>query len=181
MSVTFTWEPDPAQLGASMEAVADSLYARVVPLEAASEAMQADIRERFETGTDPEGNPWKDWAPSYQPYAAEHNTSILRQTDELMEAAASSEAQIVTNDTVFYQTGMLPHYGLAHESGLEERKNPLPQRSFLGLSEQSVAIIYGFFSEWFDASISLYPTKTGKLGRRHAFRAIPGGFFISAK
>lgn len=188
-NVTFHWEPDPALLGASMDAVAASLYERVIPLEAASEAMRADIMERFTTETDPEGNPWKELSDSYvygswfnktpPPFNMRRKSgTTLKDTGELMKAATSSQATVVTNDTVFYQTSALPSFGLAHESGLPEREHPLPQRAFLGLSAQSVTVIFGFFTEWFDESIKLFPTKTGKLGRRHAFRAAPGGFFI---
>lgn len=177
--ITFTWEPDPAVLGQSMLAVAGSLADRKAPLLAASEAVREDIRERFETETDPSGDPWEQWAESYKEHAESYpNKGILQQSMALVEAASSTEATVVTGDTVFYRTNVLPHYGLAHESGLPDRKHPLPQRSFLGLSAQAASVIFGFFSEWFDGAIALYPTARGKIGRRHSFRAIPGGFFI---
>lgn len=177
-SITFTWEPNPAVFARSLEAVAVALENRVPPLMAASEELQASIRERFETGTDPEGNAWKEWSESYRPVAEAYpNIGILRQTDALMEAASSSEATIVTHDTVFYKTTALPSYGLEHESGAEDRSPPLPQRSFLGLSDESVLKVYGLFTEWFDAAISLYPTSTGRIGARHSIRGATG--FVS--
>jgi phage gpG-like protein len=190
-TVTFTWVPDPARIGASVEAVAAALEKTVVPIAASSKAIQADIRERFMTETDPSGTPWEPlswkyimsgWAKTHPPpYTTRNRTgTTLKDTGQLMEAATSSEAQVVTNNTLFFQTKALPNYGLAHEAGLPDREHPLPQRSFLGMSDAAAAVVFGFFTEWFDQSISLYPTKLGKIGRRHAFRAIPGGFFIPA-
>jgi phage gpG-like protein len=186
-TVTFTWAPNPAQLGASMEAVATALGTRLVPMKAASEAMQADIQERFTTETDPSGAAWKPlswnyilsrWAKSHPPpYTTRRPTgTTLKDRGRLMAAATSSRAQIVTNNAVFYKTSGLPSYGLAHEFGLEEREHPLPQRSFLGMSDASAASVLGLFAEWFEGAIMLYPTSTGKIAPRHAIRGGgPGG------
>jgi phage gpG-like protein len=172
-SITFTWEPDPAVFAKSINAVALALENRAPLLVAASEEMQATIRERFETATDPEGNPWKEWSESYRPYAEAHNVGILRQSDALMEAASSSEATVITHDTVFYQTSVLPSYGLEHERGSDK----LPQRAFLGMSDESALKVFGLFGEWFEEAISLYPTSTGKVGARHSIRGATG--FVS--
>jgi phage gpG-like protein len=187
-TVTFTWAPNPAQLGASMEAVAAALETRLVPMKAASEAMQADIQERFTTETDPSGAPWKPLSFKYimsgwnkthpPPYTTRRRTgTTLKDTGKLMEAATSSRAEIVTNNAVFYRTSGLPSYGLAHEFGLPGRASgELPQRSFLGMSDASAALVLGLFAEWFDGSIMLYPTSTGKIAPRHAIRGGgPGG------
>jgi len=174
--VTFTWTPDPALYGAKLQAVAAAIENRTLPLAVASETMQGDIRERFETETDPEGNPWEDWADSYRDYAESYpNVGILRQDQELVDAASSSEAMVISHDAVFYRTDLLPSYGLAHESGLEQRKHPLPKRSFLGMSEEAAAVIFATFAEWFDRSIDLFITSTGRVGMRHALRGA-GGF-----
>jgi hypothetical protein len=141
--------------------------------------MRASVRERFETETDPSGEKWAPWSEQYRPIAEAYpNIGILRQSGELYEAATSTEAIVVTSDTVFYQTPLLPHYGLAHEQGLPDRENPLPQRSFLGLSDESRLVIFGVFGEWFDRAIELYPTSTGKIGMRHAIRGA-GGLFVT--
>lgn len=185
-NVTFTWAPNPALLAASVDAVAASLNTRVVPLAAASEFIQEDIRERFMTETDPDGSPWKPLSDSYvyggwfqkepPPHTQRRKRgTTLKDTMALMEAASSSAAQIVTNDAVFYQTKDLPSHGLAHQFGLDERTPPLPARPFLGMSDASAAKVWALFSEWFDESIRLYPTSTGKVGARHSITAtVPG-------
>lgn len=173
--VNFVWEPDPMVYAESMNRVADSFYNRVPPLAAASEIVQSDIRERFETETDPQGNHWQPWSETYAPYARTINKGILHQSGALEEAATSSEAIEVTNDSVFYRTALLPHYGLAHESGLPDRTPPLPERSFLGVSDQARGVIMGQFVEWFEGNINLFVTARGRVGRRHAIRGtVPG-------
>lgn len=158
--------------------VRQALLDRTRPLATASEVLQADIAEHFETETAPDGTKWDDWAESYKPVAEEYpNVGILRQSEGLYEAATSSEAIVITKDAVFYRTAALPHYGLGHESGIPERKNPLPQRSFLGMSDEAQMIVYGNFIDWFDDSINLYVTARGRIGRRHALRGA-GGMFI---
>lgn len=173
-SITFTWEPDPVVLARSIDAVAVALENRVPPLQAASEELQADIRYRFDTATDPQGERWEEWSENYRPIAEAYpNIGILQRTGELAEVASSSEATIVTHDTVFYQTSALPSYGLEHEMGSEK----LPQRSFLGLSDEAALKVLGLFGEWFEGAISLYPTSTGKIGSRHSIRGATG--FVS--
>ena len=168
--ITFTWNPDPAVFANRFYAVADALEDRTIPLAAASETMQQDIRDRFLTETAPDGTPWESWSENYRPYAEAYpNQGILTQSGALQDAASSPEAMVVTKDTVFYQTTLLPHYGLAHDQGLEG----LPKREFIGMSDEAAMIVMGEFSEWFDRSIDLYATSTGKIGRRHAIRG-PG-------
>lgn len=172
----FHWEPDPVVYANSMNNVADALLNRTAPLAAASEAVQMDIRERFETETDPSGRKWEPWSESYRHFAEIFpNMGILHQTGALEEAATSTEATQVTNDSVFYSTQNLPSHGLEHESGNLERDPPLPQRSFLGLSDAARTVIMGNFYEWFEGAISLFVTSRGRIGRRHSITgAVPG-------
>jgi len=177
-AITFTWEPDPTIYANTFMMQASLLENTVVPIAAAGSVVRADIQRRFETETDPQGKKWEDWSQSYTPTAMAYpNEGILKQSGDLFRAAISTSATLITNDTVFYETGNLPHYGLAHESGLMDRKNSLPQRAFLGLSDESAATIYGLFGEWFDDIIRLYPTPGG-VKTRHSFRAVGGGGFF---
>ena len=178
--------PDPIELAQSMIAVADGLEDRIGPMAAAGETLSADIRQHFETETDPSGTPWPELSDSYvyggffrregRPVTPRQKSgTTLKDTRELMDYASSPERVVVTNNTVFYRTGEMPQYGLAHESGLPDRQNPLPQRSFIGLSMEAAAVIEERFYEWFQGNIDLYPTSTGKLGVRHAVAAnFPG-------
>jgi phage gpG-like protein len=182
--VTFEWNPDPIVYANSIEHVRLALLDRSRPLVASSQAVQHDIRERFETETDPNGRQWQEWSMAYEPVAyAYPNEGILTQSGALKEAASSSEAVRISNNTVFYRTAMLPHYGLAHDQGLPGRKSPLPQREFLGMSDVARNVIMGSFVEWFDRSVDLFVTATGKIGRRHAITAkqpgVRGRQFVS--
>lgn len=185
-TITFEWEPDPAVFAQRFYAVAGALENRAIPLAAASEELQSTIRERFETETDPQGKSWEPLSWKYilsgwsdPPYTQRLRTgTTLKDTKELMEAASSSRATVIANDAVYYQTDFLPSYGLAHEAGLPGREHPLPQRSFLGLSEAAALKIYGYFSEWFEEAVQLYATSTGKIAPRHAIHGA-GGLFVS--
>jgi phage gpG-like protein len=176
--ITFTWDPDPTVFANRFFAVADALENRTLPLLAASETMQHDIRERFETETAPDGTPWEPWSENYRPVAEGYpNEGILTRSGALKDAASSSEAMVVTKDTVFYQTTLLPHYGLAHDQGLPDRKAGLPKREFIGMSDEAAMVVIGEFGEWFDRSIDLYSTGS-MVGRRHAIHGA-GGLFVS--
>lgn len=180
MSVSFYWEPDPALYAASMMRVAEALEDQTAPLIASSEVLQQDIRERFQTETAPDGTKWDEWSEVYRPYAESYpNIGILRQSGALYDVATSSETVMIRGDTIFYRTNHLPSYGLAHQFGDPGRKDPLPARPFLGMSAESESFIFAAFSEWFDRSIDLYVTATGKVGRRHAIQG-PGGFVSRA-
>lgn len=191
-TVTFTWEPDPAVFARRFYAVAGALENRVAPLVAASEEMQASIRERFETETDPQGNEWKPLSDRYiknglrnPPWTTRSKKgTTLKDTFALMAKATSSKAIVITADSVFYETRALPNYGLAHEAGVPDRRigkvgNPLPKRSFLGMSDDAQTRVLGYFYEWFEEAIDLYVTSTGKIGARHAIQG-EGGFVSRA-
>jgi hypothetical protein len=158
-----------------MDRVALALQDRSAPLHLAAREAEVGIHEAFITETAPDGTPWEPWADSYKSRAA-LNIGLLRQSDELYEVATSTRTTRVSHDTVFYDTSFLPHYGLAHESGLPNRKTRLPQRSFLGLSDESQLLIYGQFVAWFEGALSFYPTASGKIGRRHSHRDESGLF-----
>ena len=178
--MTFTWVPDPKVHASTMFTQASMFNKTQVPIAAASSVLRADIQERFETETDPYGVKWEDWSSSYYPTAMAYpNEGILKQSGDLFRAAISSKAILVTHDTVFYETGALPSYGLAHEEGLPDRKTRLPRRAFLGLSPESAAKIYGLFEEWMEDIVRLYPNRarTG-IEEKHSFRAAGGGFFL---
>jgi phage gpG-like protein len=180
VTLDWKWIPDPVVFQDRILAVAEGLRDRTMPLIAARQYTQDDIRERFETETDPAGYPWDAWAESYKWYAEDYpNVGILRQSEELYEAATSSAAFIVSHDSVFYDSGFMPERGIWHQEGRSGRNtatgapNPLPQRRFLGLSEEAQALIMATFGDWFDRAIDLYVTRTGRVGRRHSLR---GGF-----
>lgn len=180
--VSYKWEPDPTVLAGSFFTVAEALGNRMAPMAFAADEVGADIRERFLTETDPDGNPWQPWADSYAGHAEANNAGILRQSEELYDAVTDEHAMIVTNDSVFFETKM-PERGVWHQEGRPGRRtksgaaNPLPARPFLGLTDTAVTAIFAVFKEWFDRAIDLYPTTTGRIGIRHQMRG-GGGLFV---
>jgi morphogenesis family protein len=179
-TVHIEWHPDPIVFSDAILTVADALRDPTPALLAARDFTQEDIRERFLTETAPDGSPWAQWAESYADRAEAYpNIGILRQTEELYDEAAGSDAFIVSHDTVFYDSGAMPERGIWHQEGRPERgqgKNPLPARPFLGLSEATRTLIFATFADWFDRSIDLFVTARGRMGRRHAMRGALGTF-----
>lgn len=181
-TVEYRWEPDPQVLANKFFSVEAGLRDRSLPLALAAEQTLVDIRERFATHTAPDGTPWDEWSDSYAPVAFSYpNIDLLRQDDDLYEAVVGSTNMIINNDTVFFQTDM-PEYGVWHQEGRPTRKtrqgtpNPLPQRQFLGLSDQATAAIFVTFSQWFERTLDLFVTTTGRVGQRHAQKGGgPGG------
>lgn len=179
--LTYTWEPDPVVFADSIFAVAEGLENTIIPMTYAKEQTQADIKSHFETETDPHGIKWDDWSENYEEYANDFpNIGILRQTDELYDAATDDEAFTVTEDTVFYHAENIPERGIWHQEGRPTRRtkggaaNPLPKREFLGVSVVAQGMIFKAFDDWFDNVIRLYPTSRGRLGQKHARRAPAG-------
>lgn len=191
----FRWAPDPDIFATAIETVAEDLRDRTLPLMVASQELRADIRERFVTETNPDGSPWQQWAGTsfetgasnmfgmsahgyaynegYAVYAENYpNIGILRQDGDLFGAAISEDRVRISNDSVFYSAAGLPSAGMAHQEGAPHRRtksgtpNPLAQRSFIGMSNKLSAGVMAIFGEWFDRSISLFVTPTGKIGRR---------------
>lgn len=180
-TVHVEWSPDPIVFGEALIEAASDVADLKLPIGLAAQEVQADIRERFDTETDPEWTPWDKWADSYAPVAEGYpNIGILQRDGTLADMA--EKAVVVTDDTVFFEEGSIPEYGVWHQEGRPDRRtkqgtpNPLPERRFLGLTDESVVFIYGVFEDWFDQIIDVYYTRTGKWGRRHARRGAEGTF-----
>lgn len=178
------WSPDPIVFGEALIEASSDVADLTLPIALAAQEVQADIRERFDTETGPDWEPWTPWSDSYAPKAeAFPNIGILQRTGEL--ASSAENAVVVNDDTVFFNEGDIPPYGPWHQEGVEDRgggrggttPNALPARPFLGLTDETVVFIYGVFEDWFSHIIEVYNTRTGKMGRRHARRG-PAGTFI---
>jgi hypothetical protein len=170
--VFIEWSPDPIVFGDAILQVEEGLRHTEMPMALAMQEVQGDIRERFETETNPDGTPWAPWAESYENFAIEFpNIGVLRQTGELAEKAEN--ALLINGDTLFFDEGQI-----WHQEGRERSKGgTLPERRFLGLSKETVRFIYAAFIDWFDNVVDLFETSTGRIGRRHARRG-PSGTFI---
>ncbi len=178
-TVLVEWSPDPMVFGRAIMEVDAGLHNTFVPMSWAAEEMSADIKERFETETDPSWQPWEQWTEKYEPVAnAYPNVGILQQSTQLYDAVTSNDAMIVNNNTVFFDESVMPRRGFWHQLGAPNRRtksgaaNPLPERRFLGLTATTRAYILGMWDAWFDETIQIYTTSLGRWGRRHAARGI---------
>lgn len=183
--ITMTWVPDPVVYSDAILSVSEALRDTRLPLLFAQQHVQADIKERFITKTDPDGNPWEPWAESYEPRALSHpNIDLLRRDDDLYQAATDDSAFTVNDDTLFYHAENLPEYGIWHQEGRPARRtksgapNPLPKRAFLGMSRVTEGVIFRSFSLWFEEALDLFMLRRGGVGRRHARRSAGTGQFI---
>jgi hypothetical protein len=182
----YEFVPDPSVFEKAYHQVGNNLEATFIPMQMAQQMVQKDIIQRFVTETDPAGHPWQQWSGSsidfeddsfgrayetgYAAYALGYpNVGILRQDEELFHDAAREDRFRVTNDSVWYAAGNLPSAGMAHQKGAPHRRtssgspNPLPQRSFIGLSLSASTMILRMFGEWFDGSISLFVKPNGRI------------------
>jgi hypothetical protein len=190
--ITYDWEPEPEEMANRMFVVADALRDARAPLLFAARQTREEIAESFRTETSPDGEGWQQWAESYIDEAEENNIGILRRDPpELFEAAIDHNAFSVVGDTLYYDTSGWPEtsggesYGWFHQDGAPHRRtksgspNPLPQREFVGLSNEGENMILATFMGWFDRSIDLFVTAKGNLAPRHSGRSAKTGRFAS--
>jgi hypothetical protein len=176
------WVPghSPEDAAAILLNVAGYLGAVQAPLEEAKAIAMADTRERFDTETAPDGEPWEDLDAAYRHYKVEvegYPDMILQRTELLKDVAASSHAWLVIGPTLVFDPFVLPkddgfNYGAFHQKGGtgttskakyvtgeefeggQVRLGGVPARPFIGLSDEAVAKISAAFSLWADGAIT---------------------------
>lgn len=144
-----------------------------VPLNSAKEIARHDMEQRFVRQVDPNGKPW---APLSDNYVLEKMRDgfpilpILTRTTDLRTKATDRSAWFVAGDTVYFNTANLPPYWAAHQqrggrlpwvedkvskSGLEFRevKGGMPQRAFIGLSEDAEKQILVMMDQWLSGGL----------------------------
>lgn len=204
--ITFDWVEDPEKVAKDFFRAAAELEDMQAPLRLSEQIGIKDMRERFATHTSPEGEPWKEWSLNYAPIALATNLGgILERYFGLRDAATSPSAYMVTQDSVFFDVGALPEYGIwqqtgavrrtagadasAHEANLQFLRenqdldasflsgiNVLPARPFIGPSLEAQLQIIQVFDQWFAGIYSIITTSTGRLGRRFSRRGASGRF-----
>lgn len=110
-SIEFVWDPQPEVIAQEIFEIAGYLENTLGPIELSKEIVRQDVRARFESKTTPYGEQWAPWARNYP-----DSESILIKTGALRDAA-SGDAVGNTEDTVFFNFGELPFYGVFHEYG----------------------------------------------------------------
>lgn len=118
--ITFHWEPNPQVISMAIMEVAEALEDMAKPLLAARAVSQADMRNRFETDTDPDGNAWAPLDPDYERYKTLNGGpagDILTWTEELEREASAPNAFLIDGDSLFWDGSGIPDYGWYHEHG----------------------------------------------------------------
>jgi phage gpG-like protein len=109
-----------------------------------------------------------------------HSGKILHWRGILREAATDESAfvqvsgQTVNDDSLFFNTEGLPPYWIYHQEGTDM----MPQRRFLGLSDEGAIEVMVVFGDWFDgivADAARVESFTSSRGRTFARRRIPKG------
>src|SRR5262245_16885624 len=159
-TIHFDWHPNPRLVANNLAALASRLNDMKIPLTASRQILAADIRQRFDEKTDPEGLEWTPWADSYAARAEQENIDgLMVKTGELRDTASdpSTFAVIDTEMTHFVGTIVrkMPKYWIYHQQpdGPSER---LPQRAFIGLSDKAALDVALTFDNWFDEELTLF-------------------------
>lgn len=198
--IEYEWVPDPIVFSEKVLHVRDELADRSVPLAISRGIIARDVEENFEGEHDPQGQPWAPWSEGedrFDPvtnrwikggfgrgYAnnlpAGHSGKILNWRGILKDAATNEanyvqvSGQAVTDDSLFFNTNGLPPYWVYHEQPSGANTGNIPQRSFLGLSDEGAILVAEEFARWFDdiiqdaAVTEAFTTSRGRTFRRRS-------------
>lgn len=117
--------PDPKDIQLELERVAGNLENVGPPLSASARILAEDTQERFDTETDPDGDPWIPLDEEYltTKQSLGYPDDILHREGSLERAATQISAYKVVGNSVFFDTGGLPSYGMLHQIGLGDEAN----------------------------------------------------------
>lgn len=191
VSTIYKWFPDPHEVEAALVSVANYYENLASPLRASARVARLDIKNNFDTESDPTGIPWFPLNSKYSKWKESHgyDDRILRMEGHLEEAATSPDAfhwdDLGVEGELWYSTENLPKYWYVHQVG-SPRDNPgfrsfeeiqtgagkggnIPQRAFIGLSAEAEAAIFDVFDVWFFAGASnVVVSGSGVLQKRTA-------------
>lgn len=132
----FDWIPDLDVVATELLEVAGYLENIEKPLLLSRSILQHDIRMRFETKTDPDGNPWAEWSEGYAKWRENNSPGggILHLTGELESVATGEGAFVVGEAGIFFNTAGLPEYWIWHQEGRTRNTRSAGQ----GLSDEEI-------------------------------------------
>jgi hypothetical protein len=154
-------------------------------LQGAKRIAMDDMERRFDSEIDPFGKKWRHLTPKYEEQKARDGfpvRPILTRTHALRDAATSESAWSVSGESVWFHTDGLPGYWEAHEKGAPSRTyhrdvdgetresgyyGGLPQRRFIGLSEEAREEILALMGAWLEAGLAqtVAPFKSESIAR----------------
>jgi phage gpG-like protein len=171
MSVIYSeWEPRPAEIEQALASVAAYVENVELPLLGARRIAMRDMRQHFDDSMDPDGRPWVELSDEYaaQKQMDGYGQQILIRETHLVEAATSEGTWDIIGEDLVFNANMLPtsetsgrNYGLAHQEGIN-----VPQRAFIGLSDEAEAEITALFDQWYDNAGLLYIRPSGVIQTR---------------
>ena len=111
--------PDPKDIQLELERVAANLEHLGPPLAASARILADDTQERFDTETDPDGDPWIPLDEEYltSKISLGYPEDILHRTGDLERSATQIGAYKIVGNSVFFDTSGLPSYGILHQVG----------------------------------------------------------------
>jgi phage gpG-like protein len=117
--------PDPKDIQLELERIAGQLENMGPPLAASARILAEDTQERFDTETDPDGDPWIPLDEEYltNKISLGYPEDILHRTGDLERSATQISAYKIVGNSVFFDTSGLPSYGLLHQIGSGDEAN----------------------------------------------------------
>jgi hypothetical protein len=157
--VVAEWYPDPEVVEQELFRLANDIEDWGVPLTEARQAFIHDTRMHFQNEMDPYGRPWQALSDGYlkDKLALGFPDRILERDDTLRQAAISESAWLITEREVIFRVDELPFYGPYHQSGVTSgygiKTKTLPQRMFIGASEDAINTVEGIFIRYINAMV----------------------------
>jgi hypothetical protein len=146
----FDWEyPDPPEIAYRLAKLEAYLENTMPLMEMAKDALKTDMKEKFESESDPSGTPWAELV-----WPAPEQVGILRLSTDMYEAAISEEAWDVTPGVVYFNAGVLPAYWAYHEQPEGEAGQRIPRREFVGPTFEAQEKIEGLGITWLEAGVA---------------------------
>jgi len=168
--ITAEWVPDPGMEAQALLRLSDAIEDWRSPMEEVRTITRQSIRRRFDTETDPEGKPWEALSEGYlsRKRREGYPDRILRRDEALYEAATDEGSFMITEREVIFEPDRLPFYGGLHQAGMPSTtypgrtNNPLPQRAFIGLTDDDIDEIEAEFVFWLNRTVdTYYPSDVG--------------------
>jgi phage gpG-like protein len=164
---------DPLVAAEQVDFLDHELMTFAKPLIAARRVVADDVKRHFDSESDPDGKSWPPWSDSYARRAASRGQEkMLQLTGALYSAATNpSSYEIISPGVSMAAVGggaialigsALPDYWVFHDQPEQPNTGKIPQRKFMGISDQATAEIDSIFEAWFDATLVGVVRRTGQ-------------------
>lgn len=187
--------PDVEILQDELLTIAGNLEDTMRPMLTARNLAQEDVQAHFDSESGPDGMQWVELNKEYlrEKEAAGHRSEILQRTGDLMEAAVSDEAYVITPQGLWFNWDALPETPDGHNVGKLQQTGQAgyvttvfegqsvrskaavdaddshmrTARPFVGLSDFMQDSVMTVFDVWFDEAtqVTVNP-KTGVMQHR---------------